>query len=143
VRKTPYDTINARWSEPMTDLPKLAGFWTRHPFSFFEYVCMKSYLDAGHDVTLYHSGNVGTVPEGLRLVDSREIYEPEFEIGPGLRHNNAVYADFFRLWMIKKTGAVWIDSDCICVRPHKLDSDYYFGKEEIGGEFQINNGVLG
>jgi len=124
-------------------LPKMASFWTGHPMSFIEYVCLKSYVDAGHDVTLYHIGEVGDVPDGIHLRDSREIYEPRFEIGPGNRHNNAVYSDIFRLIMVRETGAVWIDTDCICVRPHFLDSGYYIGFEDENEGSLVANGVLG
>lgn len=121
-------------------LPKIASMWIGDPLSYIELVVIQSFLDNGHDFTLYTLDDVGPVPKGVTIADPREIYEPTFEVGPGMRHNNAVYADIFRLLMIRDTGAIWADVDAYCVKPFLFPSQYVFGLED---EDNIATGVLG
>lgn len=104
----------------------------------------QSYLDAGHRFTLYTLDEVNNVPDGVVVSNAREIYAPTFEVGSGLRHNNAVYSDIFRLFMIERTGAIWVDMDAYCLRPFIFPTPYVFGLKEVkSAEHTLANGVLG
>lgn len=111
--------------------------------SFVEQVVMRSFLDAGHSFILYCLEDVGALPDGVEVRDPRPIFAPPFEVGPGLRHNNAVYTDLFRLFMIRDTGAIWADLDAYCLRPFRLPTEYVFGIENVKGEERVATGVLG
>lgn len=121
--------------------PEIASLWVGDAMSFVEWIVMKSFMKQGHAFTLYTLNDVGNIPTGVILRDAREIYAPTFEVGPGLRHNNAVYADIFRLFMIRDTGAIWADLDAYCLKPFEFASNYVFGIEQEPDH--INNGVLG
>jgi hypothetical protein len=126
------------------DLPKIASFWTGSDLSFVELLVAQSFLDAGHDFTLYTLDEVANVPAGVTIRDAREIFAPTFGVGPGQRHNNAVFSDIFRLFMIQKTGAIWVDMDAYCLRPFIFPTEYVFGFEEIKKDApSLANGVLG
>ncbi len=135
--------LAADWAEARKDEPlkTIASFWIGDPLSYVEHLVIRSFLDAGHPFVLYTLDDIGPVPDGVELRDAREIYAPAFDLGPGLRHNNAVYSDIFRLLMIAKTGAIWADLDAYCLRPFILPTEYYFGYEQNGES--IANGVLG
>lgn len=122
-------------------LPPVASFWTGDPLTYIEHLVIRSFLDAGHPFVLYTLDDIGPVPEGTELRDASSIVVPPFPLGPGLRHNNAVYSDIFRLQMIARTGAIWADLDAYCLRPFLLPTDYAFGYEFEGQ--RIANGVLG
>ncbi len=122
-------------------LKKIASFWIGDQLSYVEFLVIQSYLDNGHDFILYTLDDVGPVPKGIELRDARSILDPAFPLGPGRRHNNAVFSDIFRLLMIQETGAIWSDLDAYCLRPINLPTDYVFGIEiEPDG---IANGILG
>lgn len=126
------------------DLPEIASFWTGSNLSFVEVLVAQSFLDAGHKMTLYTLDEVRNVPSGVSVRDARDIYPPSFPVGKDRRHNNAVYSDIFRLFMIRETGAIWADMDAYCLRPFVFPTPYVFGYEEVKkGEFSLNNGVLG
>jgi hypothetical protein len=125
-------------------LPPIASFWTGSDLSFVEVLVAQSYLDAGHSFTLYTLDEVNNVPDGVVVANAREVYAPIFEVGSGLRHNNAVYSDIFRLFMIEQTGAIWVDMDAYCLRPFVFPTPYVFGLEEAkSAEHTLANGVLG
>lgn len=122
-------------------LPTIASMWIGNPMSFVEQIVMKSFIANGHDFILYCLEDVGPVPKGVTVKDARDIYPPKFEVGENLRHNNAVYTDLFRLFMIRETGAIWADMDAYCVRPFQLDTEFVFGIEIEPDA--IANGILG
>ncbi len=127
-------------------LPTIASMWVGDPMSFVEIVTMKSFIEQGHKFILYTLEDVGYVPEGVELADPREILSPAFEIGPGMRHNNAVYTDLFRLYMVQKTGAIWADLDAYCLKPFSFSTGFVFGLEEDDPTSRFHtvaNGVMG
>ena len=124
-----------------TGLPEIASFWTGDPLSYIEHLVIRSYLDAGHRFVLYALDDIGPVPDGVEIRDARTLFTPDFPVGTGRRHNNAVYSDLFRLIMVQKTGAIWVDLDAYCLRPFRLPTSYVFGFELPPD--RIANGVLG
>lgn len=45
-------------------LPVIASFWYGSDLSWLEAVCIKSYLDRGHQFVLYTAGTLTGIPEG-------------------------------------------------------------------------------
>lgn len=129
---------------PFVPRPTIASMWIGGPMSFVEILVMQSFLDQGHPFVLYSIEPLDNVPEGVIRADPRDICPLTFPVGPGERHNNAVYADIFRLLMIRDTGAIWADLDAYCVRPFILPSPWLFGYEPpVSGKSSVANGVLG
>lgn len=124
----------------MSILPQLASLWIGPRLSWFEQLCLVSFVNAGHDVTLYSYQPIDNLPPGVHGADAAEVY-------PGntiLRHSRigspAIHADLWRLALLRKTEKVWIDTDLVCVRPMDIDGPHIFGWEKPG---TICNAVLG
>jgi hypothetical protein len=113
----------------------IASFWTGKPLSFFEQVSLKSFEDWGYRTILYSYMSDLNVPPGVELADARDIMPEPTDIN---RYGGfAQFADIFRINMIKKTGAVWVDCDvaCLGIMP---DLPYLFAKSDR----RMGNAVL-
>ena len=122
-------------------LPVIASFWYGSDLSWLEAVCIKSYLDRGHQFVLYTAGTLTGIPEGTDVRDVSEILWPApFDITDNDRLRVAVFSDIFRLRMIEKTGFIWVDLDAYCVRPFDFDSPYVFARSKRD---TFPNGVIG
>lgn len=95
--------------------PDIASFWTGSPLSFFEQLCLKSFADLGHRTILYSYQDDLNVPEGVELLDANDIMPNPRVVK--YQAGFAPFADIFRINMIHKTGAVWVDCDVAAVRP--------------------------
>lgn len=103
-----------------TPLWKQAQFlWVEGRLSNIERLCLQSFLDHGYDVSLYHYGPLQNVPEGVRMLDAREIL-PEarlsFDESPSGK-SPANFSDLFRYHMLNAKGGWWFDMDFIALKP--------------------------
>lgn len=105
----------------------VASFWAGSSLSFFEQVCIQSFLDAGYDYYLYTFGDVGNVPQGVTILDARSIFDGRLENGEDVRKYAAVYSDVFRLHLMLKTDYLWVDTDVYCLKPTHWNKPYMFG----------------
>ena len=123
-----------------TTLPPIASLWIGGALSWLEQLCLKSFADAGHPTTLYSYGTIPNVPDGVATSDAEDIYPAE----PMLRHartgSPAIHADLWRLHLLRKTDAIWVDADMYCYRPFDFASPFVFGWEK---EDLVCNAVLG
>jgi hypothetical protein len=124
----------------MAGLPEIASLWIGERLSWFEQLCLKSFVDHGHDVTLYSYGPIDNLPAGVKPGDAADIFPAE----PMLRHartgSPAIHADMWRLHLLRKTAKIWIDADMYCWRPFDFASPFVFGWEKPG---LVCNAVLG
>ncbi|MEP6021422.1 MAG: hypothetical protein ABJ251_23360 [Paracoccaceae bacterium] len=124
----------------MTSLPDIATLWIGGRLSWLEQLCLKSFADAGHKITLYSYSPIDNIPEGVLAGDANDIYPGE----PMLRHartgSPAIHADMWRLHLLAKTDAIWVDADMYCYRPFTTDSPHVYGWEKPG---LVCNAVLG
>ena len=54
---------------------QIAALWMEGKLSFLEQLCLKSFVDAGHHVKLYHYGPLENVPDGMELANAEEVLE--------------------------------------------------------------------
>lgn len=124
----------------MAQLPEIASLWIGERLSWFEQLCMKSFADQGHEVTLYSYGTIDNLPPGVKPGDAAEIFPAE----PMLRHartgSPAIHADMWRLHLLRKTQKIWVDTDMYCWRPFNFATRFVFGWEKPG---LVCNAVLG
>lgn len=124
----------------MSKLPEIGSLWIGGRLSWLEQLCLKSFADAGHHVTLYSYSHIDNVPDNVHQVSAEEIFPSE----PMLRHvltgSPAIHADMFRLNMLKKTNKIWVDADMYCYRPFDFKIKTVFGWEKPG---LVCNAVLG
>lgn len=119
----------------------IAMLWVEGPLSYVEQLCVQSFLDAGHDVTLYHYGEVGRVPEGATLTHGSEILDIDKFIAHGRTGSMALFSDVFRYHLLTQLDhTIWADTDAYCMRPFITETGHFFGWES---DHHINGGVLG
>ena len=119
----------------------IAMLWVEGPLSYVEQLCVKSFLDAGHDVTLYHYGEVSNVPDGVTMEHGRSILDIDTFISHGRTGSMALFSDVFRYHMLTKLDrTIWADTDAYCMRPFHSETGHFYGWESA---HHINGGVLG
>ena len=125
----------------MSDRYHIAMLWVEGPLSYVEQLCIQSFLDNGHDVTLYHYGEVTNVPDGVDMRHGSEILDRDEFIAHGRTGSMALFSDVFRYHMLTKLDkTIWADTDAYCMRPFTSKTGHFFGWES---EHHINGGVLG
>lgn len=124
----------------MTDLPTIASLWIGGSLSWLEQLCLKSFADAGHPTILYSYEPIPNIPEGVAAGNAADIFPAE----PMLRHartgSPAIHADLWRLHLLAKTDAIWVDADMYCHKPFSFGSPFVFGWEKPD---LVCNAVLG
>ncbi|RZK56359.1 MAG: hypothetical protein EOO87_05665 [Pedobacter sp.] len=112
--------------EENLNLAPVQSLWIGDKLSKVEQLCIKSFLDAGHEFHLYTYENVANVPEGTNVMNARHIIEEDkifrFEDGWG-KGSVSGFADLFRLLLLKKNGGWWVDMDIICLKPFVIDQE--------------------
>lgn len=132
-------------------MPKdVASYWTgQNPLHYINHICLASFVEHGHKVTLYLAPERMEgfeAPKGVILASSDEIM-PDFS-AKTMGILPATAADLFRVLLISQKDVVWIDTDAYCVKPFPDDLFYIFGTEApekilSSHAGNLNNGVLG
>lgn len=119
----------------------IAMLWVKGPLSYVEQLCVQSFLDVGHEVTLYHYSPVTLVPEGVTLVHGDAILKRDDFIKHQRTNSLALFSDVFRYHLLTKSDrTIWADTDAYCMKPFETETGHYFGWEST---HHINGGVLG
>lgn len=127
----------------MVRVREAGTLWIGGALSWMEQLCLKSFVDKGQKITLFHYDDIPNVPEGVILRDGREILDTDDFIKYEQKDSYALFADLFRLHMIRRCpGMIWVDTDVYCYQPMTYDSDYVLGFE-LPGRVRVNNAVLG
>lgn len=114
-------------------LVKLGSLWIGGNLSWLEQLCIRSFLDHGHEVTLYTYEGVTNAPDGTILADANAVFPATAFITHRASGSPAYHADAFRYRMIAATGLAWVDVDMLCLRPwHAPEDAPLFGWEKPG-----------
>jgi hypothetical protein len=102
--------------------------WVEGPLSKIEQLCLKSFVDNGYDVHLYHYGPLEHVPVGVMLRDGREILPDDqiFKAESPAGYSYAAFADRFRYHLLWCKGGWWFDTDFVCTRKRAAPQDLTF-----------------
>ncbi|MEL6646098.1 MAG: hypothetical protein AAFQ05_00105 [Pseudomonadota bacterium] len=120
---------------------RIGMLWMEGPLSFLEQLCVKSFVDAGHDVTLYHYGPLQNVPEGVTLADANTVLPKDEEILHARTGSPALHSDLFRYRLLEQEDRmIWADTDAYCAKPFTTPTGHFFAWES---DKHINGGVLG
>ena len=116
----------------------LATLWLGERLGPLERACLRSFVRAGHPVTLYVYDEVAGVPEGVTVAGAEDV------LPRGVRERNSalpksVFADYFRYQMQALSLGTWIDADVYCIKPFEFTDEYVFGWEN---RRYINQAVL-
>lgn len=108
-------------------LPIIASFWFGSDLSWLEQLCIQSFLDQGHTFVLYLPHEVQGIPAGVQTRPASEIFGPSpYPLHPDDRQGVAVFSDIFRLHLMQKSEAIWVDLDAYCVKAFEFSSDWVF-----------------
>jgi len=127
----------------MSKLAKIGTLWVGGKLSWLEGLCLQSFVDHGHDVTLFQYENVENVPAGVRVENAADILPTDNIIRHAKTGSPAYHADIFRLHMLQQTDMVWADTDAFCHQPWISEADQHFHGWISDDTPQVNNGVLG
>lgn len=119
-------------------LPEIGTFWMGTRLSFLEQLCLKSFADLGHKITLYAYEPIVNVPEGVEMRDGREILDEDVYREFKNLGAPAIFSDKFRLHMLAKTNAIWVDCDAYAWAPFP-DVEYIIARDTPG---RLASGIL-
>ena len=121
----------------------IQSLWIGPELSNLEQLCLKSFIDNGHEFHLYTYDEVKNVPEGVIIKDGNEILDK----GEIFRYKNgsvSAFSNLFRFTMLYKKGGYWADADLICVKSFKFDQNFVISSEPDNNYNKnvINAGLL-
>ena len=120
---------------------QIAALWVEGSLSYLEQLCLKSFVDAGHHVKLYHYGPLQNVPDRIELADANLILPSTTHLTYKKAGSPALQADKFRFRMLaEEADTIWADTDAYCARPFETATGHFYGWESPK---HINSGVLG
>lgn len=120
---------------------RIAALWMEGPLSWLDQLCLVSFRDAGHHVTLYHYGPVPNIPEGIEAADAAQILPRTGFLQHERTGSPALHSDLFRYHLLAKCDrTIWADTDAYCRAPFRTQTGHFFGWES---DHHINGGVLG
>lgn len=130
----------------MPDLPTICSFW-HGKLTYLARLCLSSFVEKGHRVTLFSYDALDDVPAGVELIDAAEILPRERMFFYKGTRTPAVFADLFRLELMAQERGIWVDCDVYCIKPYAGLPDYVFGYENHpslrnGFKAQVNQAVF-
>nr|WP_325250524.1 hypothetical protein [Amylibacter sp.] len=120
---------------------QIAALWMEGSLSFLEQLCLKSFVDAGHRVKLYHYGPLKNVPDGMELADAADVLPRTDFLAHARTGSPALHSDLFRYKMLEQNpDTIWADTDAYCMKKFETPNGHFYGWES---DKHINGGVLG
>ncbi|MDO8980243.1 MAG: glycosyltransferase [Afipia sp.] len=121
-------------SSLMKPRQEVRTFWTGPNPSYYEELSLRSAVASGARVLLYTYNKNLTVPEGVELVDAREVLS-----GPLYQFHHkdgdlslALHSDLFRYLAIQKFGGWYMDLDIVVMTSELPDDKIYLAYQEDG-----------
>ena len=118
------------------------SFWYGGMLTPYEHLCIKSFLDYGHEFHLYTYDPSLRCPTGTVLKDAGEVFNQSaiftYKNGPGTGSPSA-FANLFRYKLLTERGGWWVDTDVICMKPQVPDYDTFFALETTQ---RVNSAIL-
>ena len=119
-------------------VPPVASLWVGTELRWLDRLSLRSFVHRGNAVTLFHTHDLADPQiDGVALRPASDVfaYSPELleAVTP------TVFADMFRLHMVRDTDNIWVDSDCLCLRPFTPRDGYLLGFET---PVTVNNAVV-
>ena len=120
------------WQATAGGRVRLGSLWIGGNLSWLEQLCIKSFLDFGHEFTLFTYEGVTNAPEGTVIADANAMFPKSDFIVHRASGSSALHSDIFRYHMIARTGLVWVDCDMLCMRPWVFPTGHAYGWEKPG-----------
>lgn len=108
------------------------SFWYGKPLSPYQQLCLKSFVDHGHEFILYSYDRID-VPAGIELKDATAFFPRDqvffYSSGPGAGSVSA-FSNLFRYRLLHDEGGWWTDADVICLSHDVPEDDIVFGWQD-------------
>jgi hypothetical protein len=117
------------------------SFWFGDVLPPCQTLCMKSFIDHGHEYDLYCYASP-VVPRGVRVLDANEILSRRevFFYRRGRETGSvAGFANLFRYQLLAMRGGWWVDTDVLCLSSRIPEGETFLEREN---EDQICNAVM-
>jgi len=112
------------------------GVWIGPELTNIQKLCVKSYIDSGHEFRLHTYGPIKGVPEGAVILDGNAITEwSNRKLYRCISH----FTDHFRTALLVKQGGWYVDMDTVCLKPFDFEERYVFVGEYQFGEQDFQN----
>lgn len=119
--------------------PQIVAFWIGGRLTAIEQLSLRSFVQNGHPVALYHYQPLSGVPDGVELRSADEVV-PYWYVKAFLGDARpSLIANWFRLLLMRRGAGIWVDTDVVCIRPIACNGPFLAGWES---EDYINNAVL-
>ena len=119
------------------------SFWHGRPLSPYQQICLKSFVDHGHEFVLYSYDRIN-VPAGVELKDAAELFPKDrvffYSSGPGAGSVSA-FSNLFRYRLLRDLGGWWADADIICLSRDVPEADIVFGWQDSSRDL-IGSAIL-
>ena len=113
---------------------EISTFWHGDQLPAHIRLCLKSFVDHGHALTLYSYDEI-QVPRGIRVRDANAIlpHSRLFYYRTGVGAGSvAGFANLFRYKLLLEHGGWWVDTDVLCLSPVLPEGSLVFGWEAAG-----------
>ncbi|MFQ6550084.1 hypothetical protein AADZ90_019225 [Aestuariibius sp. 2305UL40-4] len=110
----------------------VASLWIGACLSPIEQLSLASFVARGNPVILYSYNPVEGVPDGVECRDAAEILPATRILQYRKGVSQALHSNAFRVELLSKTDAVWVDTDIVAHRTFAFDSPYIFAEEKDG-----------
>ena len=121
----------------MTGLPPICSFW-QGELTWLERMCIASFVEKGHAFALYTYDDAA-LPLGAERRDAAAVIPRDRMFFYKRDRTPAVFADLFRLELMRREAGIWADCDVLCVKALAGLPEYVFGIEENAS---VNNAVF-
>jgi hypothetical protein len=133
-------SMSGHHARPGSIRPEVRAFWTGPQLSPYEELSLRSFVASGARVLVYSSELNLRVPDGVELVDLRELMSGgvhQFTFADGDR-SPALHSDLFRYEAIHRYGNWYVDLDVVLLRDRLPDTKVYLAHESP----EIVNGAI-
>ena len=113
-------------------MPRIQSFWYGTELPRHVFLCIKSFIDHGHDYRLY-SYRPLDLPPGAVACDAADIIAEDrvffYKEPDGSRGSVSGFSNLFRYKLLRSHGNWWVDTDVLCLSPTLPETECYFGWE--------------
>ena len=121
----------------------IQSMWIGESLSTMEQLSITSFLKSGHEYHLYVYEDVKGVPSGAIVKDANAILASPMIFQYNEQKSYAGFSNFFRYKLLLERGGWWVDTDVVCLRPFKFESEHVLATERDprGREF-VTSGII-
>ena len=108
------------------------AFWHGPPLSALHWVCLRSFIEFGHQVDLY-TYDIVEAPLGVSIRNAKDVLALEhlfvFDNPDYQTPDYGPFSDLFRFKLLSDRGGWWIDADVLCNRSDIPECRYAWASE--------------